>query len=78
MEGDTIAFAIDNDGAEAVGADLVRRSQDFPAVVPRNADGFVDSSIDVQVNEGAVAARLVVFIGGSKASGNHSFFLTWQ
>src|SRR5580693_3187690 len=54
VEGDAVAFAIEDDGAEAVGADGMLRLQDFAAGAFHRADGVVETAFGVKIDERAV------------------------
>ena len=46
MQGDAVAFAVEDDGAEAVGADLVFGLEHFAAVVLHGFEGLVEAAVD--------------------------------
>ncbi len=60
MERDAIAFRIDHNGAKAVFADLLSRAQDFPAVLSRSFDRFIQAAFDQQINQRPICGRRVI------------------
>ena len=48
MQGDAVALAVENDGAESVGADRMLRLEDLAGVRFDRRDGFVEPPLRVQ------------------------------
>ena len=60
MQGDPIAFGIDDDRAKAVLADLLSRSQNFSAVCTRRFDGLIKPAFNKKINQRTVSRRVII------------------
>src|SRR5207253_10409507 len=59
MQRDTVALAVEHDGAKAVRADALDRFKHAPAMLFSLAHGVADAAVDVHVDEDAAPAHVL-------------------
>ena len=82
MERDSVAFRIDHHSTKSVLADLLSRAQDFPTVLSRGFDRFIQPALNQQINQRSICGRGVIdasaIAANAKTTGGVLFFVRQQ
>ena len=79
MQGDAVAFGINNHSAKSVLSDFLSRAQHFSAICSRSFNRFIQTALDRKINQRSICRRCVIdastIAADTKTTGGILFFV---